>query len=160
MSSHLITVVVNDEPTAVDVESRLLLVDLLRDRLGLTAAHVGCDTTSCGACTVLLDGRPVKSCTVFAVQAADRHVQTLEGAHASAEREFKSLQNAFHNEHGLQCGFCTPALLLTGLALLRERPELSRQDIREGISGNICRCTGYENIVNAIETAGKSIREG
>jgi carbon-monoxide dehydrogenase small subunit len=156
----LITVVVNDEPTAVDVESRLLLVDLLRDRLGLTAAHVGCDTTSCGACTVLLDGRPVKSCTVFAVQAADRHVQTLEGADASAEPEFALLKDAFHQEHALQCGFCTPALLLTSLALLKSRPELSRHDIREGISGNICRCTGYENIVNAIEVASKNIREG
>jgi aerobic carbon-monoxide dehydrogenase small subunit len=160
MSRHSIDVIVNGEPASVDVEARLLLIDLLRERLQLTAAHIGCDTTSCGACTVLLDGRPVKSCTVLAVQAAEREVQTLEGADASGDDGFKAIQDAFHNEHGLQCGFCTPALLLTSLALLKERSELSRDEIREAISGNICRCTGYENIVNSIDAASKAIREG
>jgi carbon-monoxide dehydrogenase small subunit len=146
-----VTVTVNGQERSSEVETRLLLVHFLRQTLGLTGTHIGCDTTSCGACTVLLDGVPVKSCTVFAVQ-ADRHeVTTVEGL-ATAEG-LHPIQEAFREEHGLQCGFCTPGMMLTATALLRENPRPSEQEIRWALSGNVCRCTGYQNIVNAVQRA-------
>jgi len=151
-----VTVTVNGQKRSAEIETRLLLVHFLRQTLGLTGTHVGCDTTSCGACTVLLDGVPVKSCTVFAVQADGREVTTVEGL-ATAEG-LHPIQEAFHEEHGLQCGFCTPGMMLTATALLRENPDPSEQEIRWALSGNVCRCTGYQNIVKAVQHAAASNR--
>ncbi|MBI4261567.1 MAG: (2Fe-2S)-binding protein, partial [Actinobacteria bacterium] len=136
-----ITVTVNGAERTADVEPRLLLAHLIRDEFGLNGTHVGCDTTSCGACTVLLDGVPVKSCTMFGVQADGREVTTVEGL-AGADG-LHPVQAAFKEEHGLQCGFCTPGMMLVGAALLEENPDPSEDDVRWAISGNICRCTGY-----------------
>jgi carbon-monoxide dehydrogenase small subunit len=152
-----IDVTVNGAARSADVEPRLLLVGLLRDVLRLTGTHVGCDTSSCGVCTVLLDGVPVKSCTMFAVQADGREVTTVEGLMSGAA--LHPVQQAFHEEHGLQCGFCTPAMLLVGAALLERNPDPSEAEVRWAISGNLCRCTGYQNIVKAIQSAGRTIRE-
>jgi aerobic carbon-monoxide dehydrogenase small subunit len=149
-----ITVRVNGEPRTADVEPRLLLTHLLRDRLGLTGTHIGCDTTSCGVCTVLLDGVPIKSCTMFAVQADGREITTVEGL-AGADG-LHPIQEAFAEEHGLQCGFCTPAMMLVGSALLERNPDPSEEEVRWAISGNMCRCTGYMNIVKAIKAAAGS----
>ena len=146
-----VTVTVNGQERSADIETRLLLVHLLRQTLGLTGTHVGCDTTSCGACTVLLDGVPVKSCTVFAVQADGHEVTTVEGL-ATADG-LHPIQEAFREEHGLQCGFCTPGMMLTATALLRENPSPSDDEIRWALSGNVCRCTGYQNIVKAVQHA-------
>jgi carbon-monoxide dehydrogenase small subunit len=146
-----ITVTVNGQARSAEVETRLLLVHLLRQTLGLTGTHIGCDTTGCGACTVLLDGVPVKSCTVFAVQADGHEVTTVEGL-ATAEG-LHPIQEAFREEHGLQCGFCTPGMMLTATALLRENPSPSEEQIRWALSGNVCRCTGYQNIVKAVQHA-------
>jgi len=153
-----ITVQVNGEARSAEVEPRLLLVHFLRQTLGLTGTHVGCDTTSCGACTVLLDGTPVKSCTVLAVQADGRSVQTVEGLAAGGT--LHPIQQAFHEQHGLQCGYCTPGMMLTSVALLAENPDPSEEEIRWAISGQICRCTGYQNIVKAVQQAGAALREG
>jgi carbon-monoxide dehydrogenase small subunit len=142
---------VNGTERSADVEPRQLLVHLIREELGLTGTHIGCDTTSCGACTVLLDGVPVKSCTMFGVQADGRSVTTVEGL-AGADG-LHPVQAAFKEHHGLQCGFCTPGMLLTGAALIEQNPAPSEQDVRWAISGNICRCTGYSNIVKAIQAA-------
>jgi carbon-monoxide dehydrogenase small subunit len=150
-----ITVTVNGAERTVDVEPRLLLVHLIRETLGLTGTHIGCDTTSCGACTVLLDGVPVKSCTVFGVQADGREITTVEGM--MSDGQLHPIQAAFKEEHGLQCGFCTPGMMLTGKALLDRNPSPTEDDVRWAISGNICRCTGYMNIVKAIQTAGRSM---
>ena len=152
-----ITVTVNGAEKSVDVEPRLLLVHLIRETLGLTGTHIGCDTTSCGACTVLLDGVPVKSCTVFGVQADGREVTTVEGLLSAGALD--PIQAAFKEEHGLQCGFCTPGMMLTGKALLEQNPSPSDDEVRWAISGNICRCTGYMNIVKAIQTAGRVMAE-
>jgi aerobic carbon-monoxide dehydrogenase small subunit len=146
-----ITVTVNGQSRSSEVEPRRLLVHWIRDSLLLTGTHVGCDTTSCGACTVLLDGRPVKSCTVFAVQADGREVTTVEGL--QREGKFSRVQEGFKEEHGLQCGFCTPGMMLVATALLKENPSPSADEIRWAISGNLCRCTGYQNIVKAIQWA-------
>jgi aerobic carbon-monoxide dehydrogenase small subunit len=148
-----ITVTVNGTEHSVDVEPRMLLVHLIREVIGLTGTHVGCDTTSCGACTVLLDGTPVKSCTVLGVQADGREVTTVEGL--ARDGELDPVQQGFTVEHGLQCGFCTPAMMLVGRALLDDDPDPSEEDIRWAISGNICRCTGYQNIVKAIQHAAR-----
>jgi carbon-monoxide dehydrogenase small subunit len=145
-----VTLEVNGAQQAADVEPRLLLVHLIREVLGLTGTHVGCDTTSCGACTVLVDGTPVKSCTMLAVQADGRSVMTVEGLGAGG---LDPIQEAFKQEHGLQCGFCTPGMMLVGSALLAENPDPSDDDVRWAISGNACRCTGYMNIVKAIRAA-------
>jgi carbon-monoxide dehydrogenase small subunit len=153
-----VTVSVNGEPRSADIEPRLLLARFLRDTLGLTGTHIGCDTTNCGACTVLLDGVPVKSCTVLAVQADEREVKTVEGLE-SAEG-LHPMQAAFHEQHGLQCGFCTPGMMLTAIALLEENPDPSDDEIRWALSGNICRCTGYQNIVKAVRQAATTMREG
>jgi carbon-monoxide dehydrogenase small subunit len=152
-----ITVTVNGTQRTADVEPRLLLVHLLREELGLTGTHIGCDTTSCGACTVLLDGVPVKSCTVFGVQADGRSVTTVEGLAPAGG--LHPIQAAFKEEHGLQCGFCTPGMMLTAAALLEHNTSPSEDDVRWAISGNICRCTGYMNIVKAIQAAGRAMAE-
>jgi aerobic carbon-monoxide dehydrogenase small subunit len=151
-----ITVTVNGVARSEDVEPRLLLSGFIRDVLGLTGTHVGCDTTSCGVCAVLLDGAPVKSCTVFAVQADGREVTTVEGL--MQDGELHPIQAAFKEEHGLQCGFCTPAMMLVGAALLEDNPDPTEEDVRWAISGNLCRCTGYTNIVKAIQHAGRDMR--
>ncbi len=152
-----ITVTVNGQERSAEVEPRLLLVHFLRQTLGLTGTHVGCDTSGCGACTVLLDGIPVKSCTVLAVQARGRSVETVEGLAKGGE--LHPIQQAFHEQHGLQCGYCTPGMMLTAAALLVENPDPSEAEIRWALSGNICRCTGYQNIVKAVQSAGATLRE-
>jgi carbon-monoxide dehydrogenase small subunit len=146
-----VTVNINGAERSADVEPRLLLTDFIRGTLGLTGTHMGCDTTSCGVCTVLLDGVPVKSCTVFAVQANGRSITTVEGLKQNGQ--LSAMQQAFHQEHGLQCGFCTPAMMLVGTALLEENPDPTDDEIRWAISGNLCRCTGYMNIIKSIQAA-------
>jgi carbon-monoxide dehydrogenase small subunit len=146
-----VSVHVNGKLRIADVEPRLLLVHLLREHFRLTGTHVGCDTTQCGACTVLLDGRSVKSCTVFAVQADGSEVTTIEGL--AKDGELHPLQEGFWEEHGLQCGYCTPGMIMAAVTLLNDTPEPTEEQIREGISGNLCRCTGYQHIVNAIQRA-------
>ncbi len=146
-----VTVNINGTERSADVEPRRLMVHLIREDFELTGTHIGCDTTSCGACTVLLDGVPVKSCTMFGVQADGRSVTTVEGLAGAAG--LHPIQAAFKEEHGLQCGFCTPGMMLTGAALIEQNPTPSEQDIRWAISGQICRCTGYTNIVKAIQAA-------
>jgi aerobic carbon-monoxide dehydrogenase small subunit len=150
-------IVVNGQPHVVELEPRLLLVHFLRDSLGLTGTHVGCDTTSCGACTVLLDGTPIKSCTFLAVQADGRRLTTVEGLMQNGA--LHPIQEGFKSEHGLQCGFCTPGMMLVSAALLDENANPSEQEIRWAISGNICRCTGYQNIVKAVQHAAAKLRE-
>jgi aerobic carbon-monoxide dehydrogenase small subunit len=144
---------VNGQEKTADVEPRLLLVDFIRDHLRLTGTHVGCDTSSCGACTVLLDGAPVKSCTMLAVQADGRELMTVEGLAQGAQ--LHPVQVGFHEEHGLQCGFCTPGMMLVAAELLERIPDPTEEEIRWAISGNICRCTGYMNIVKAIRHAAR-----
>ena len=143
-----VSVTVNGEQRDVDVEPRRLLVHLLRDDLGLTATNIGCDTTSCGACTVLVDGESVKSCTMLAASADGHEVTTLEGLARSGE--WHPVQDAFREKHGLQCGFCTPGMVMAAVSLLRENPKPSAEDVRSGLEGNLCRCTGYRNIVAAV----------
>jgi carbon-monoxide dehydrogenase small subunit len=147
-----ITVTVNGTERRDEVEPRMLLVHYLRDVCGLTATNIGCDTTSCGACTVHLDKAAVKSCTVLAVQADDREVTTLEGL-AGPDGELHPMQQAFRSEHALQCGFCTPGMVMAATALVRDNPNVSEREIREGLEGNLCRCTGYHNIVRAVHAA-------
>jgi carbon-monoxide dehydrogenase small subunit len=155
MARHSITITVNGAAKSAEVDSRLLLVHFIRETIGLTGTHIGCDTTHCGACTVLLDGTPVKSCTVLAVQADGRNVTTVEGLEVDGKLD--PIQEGFMQEHGLQCGFCTPGMMLTSRALLARNASPSELEIREAISGNLCRCTGYVNIVKAVQyAAGKS----
>ncbi len=146
-----VRVKVNGSDHEAEIEPRLLLVHFIREVLTLTGTHVGCDTTNCGACTVLLDGRAVKSCTVFAVQADGCEIRTIEGV--ADNGKLHPLQEGFKEEHGLQCGFCTPGMIMSACALLERNPHPSEQDIRWGISGNMCRCTGYQNIVKAVQYA-------
>lgn len=134
----------------------MLLVQLIREELGLTGTHIGCDTTYCGACTILLNGDPVKSCTVLAVQADQSEILTVEGL--EKDGQLHPLQEAFSEHHGLQCGFCTPGMLMSAYALLADNPAPTRQEIRKGIAGNLCRCTGYENILNAVAAAAEEMR--
>ena len=153
-----VTVSVNGEQRSGDVEPRLLLVHYLRDHLGLTGTNVGCDTSSCGACTVLLDGESVKSCTVLAVQADDHAVTTIEGLAPARDGDggdgaLHPMQRAFHEQHGLQCGYCTPGMVMAAVSLLQEDPRPSEDDVRLGLEGNLCRCTGYHNIVKAVMAA-------
>ena len=157
MSRHQIQVEVNGTAREAEVDSRLLLVHFLRDRLQLTGTHVGCDTTHCGACTVLLDGTPVKSCTLLAVQANGRAVTTVEGL----ERDGKlhPVQEGFWEMHGLQCGYCTPGMMMTSYALLQRNRDPTDLEIRQAISGNLCRCTGYVNIVKAVHYAAEKLRK-
>ena len=154
--SQPITVTVNGDRKTAEVEPRLLLVHFLRETLRLTGTHIGCDTTHCGACTVLVEGVPVKSCTMLAVQAAGQQVTTVEALAAGGT--LHPIQAAFKQEHGLQCGFCTPGMMLTSIALLQEKPDPTDEDIRWALSGNICRCTGYMNIVKAVRSAAAQMK--
>ena len=151
-----INVTVNGKKRSATVESRLLLVELIRDVLDLTGTHVGCDTTYCGACTVLFNGAPVKSCTMFAVQADGAEITTVEGL--VNDGKLHPLQEAFAEKHGLQCGFCTPGMMLSSLYLLKEHPQPTEQEIRKGISGNTCRCTGYQNIFKSVRYAAETMK--
>lgn len=152
-----IQVTVNGRTYTAEVEPRLLLVHFIRDVLNLTGTHIGCDTTSCGACTVIWNGRPVKSCTVFAVQADGTEILTVEGL--EQDGQLHPVQEGFWEEHGLQCGFCTPGMMMTAVAFLQENPDPTEEEIRKAISGNLCRCTGYVNIVKAIQYAARQMRE-
>ena len=156
MAKHNITVTINGESPAAEVDSRLLLVHFIRDTLRLTGTHIGCDTTHCGACTVLLDGEPVKSCTVLAVQANNKEIKTVEGLADGGN--LHPVQEGFYEEHGLQCGYCTPGMMMTSYALLQRNPNPSEQEIREAISGNLCRCTGYVNIVKSVQHAAAKLQ--
>ena len=151
MAIHKIKVKVNGQVREAAVEPRLLLVHFLREVLSMTGTHIGCDTTTCGACTVLFDGRAIKSCTAFAVMADGHDLMTVEGLEKDGKLD--PIQEGFFQEHGLQCGFCTPGMLMTGYALLKKNPSPSEADVRMAISGNLCRCTGYVNIVKAIQHA-------
>jgi carbon-monoxide dehydrogenase small subunit len=146
-----VSINVNGRMRKAHVEPRTLLVHFLREQLNLTGTHIGCDTSQCGACTVLIDGRSAKSCTIFAVQAEGSEITTIEGL--ARDGQLHPLQNGFWEEHGLQCGFCTPGMIMAGVNLLTENPTPGEQEIREGLSGNFCRCTGYQHIVNAVQNA-------
>ena len=153
-----VTLRVNGVQHTREVEPRLLLVHFLRDTLGLTGTHVGCDTSNCGACTVHLDGEAVKSCTVLAVQADGSEVTTIEGI--AGDGGLHPMQKAFHEMHGLQCGFCTPGMIMAAIDLVGDNPDPSEHEVREGIEGNLCRCTGYQNIVRAVQQAAAEMRAG
>ena len=155
---ELIKLKINGKEREVAAEPRLLLVHFIREQLGLTGTHVGCDTSNCGACTVLLNGKTVKSCTMFAVQADGAEIMTVEGLPQNGS--LHPLQEGFKEEHGLQCGFCTPGMLMSSYALLQKNPDPSEAEIRWGISGNLCRCTGYQNIVKAVQFASKKMAQG
>jgi carbon-monoxide dehydrogenase small subunit len=157
MSTHTINVTVNGVARQAQVESRLLLVHFLREELRLTGTHIGCDTTHCGACTIWVDGTPVKSCTMLAVQADGRQITTVEGLEQNGK--LHAIQEGFMHEHGLQCGFCTPGMMMTSAALLAHNKNPDEKDIRQCISGNLCRCTGYVNIVKAVKYAANKLRE-
>ena len=150
-----VTMTVNGQQRSGDVEPRLLLVHFLRDVLGLTGTHVGCDTSQCGACTIIMNGAAVKSCTVLAVQADGADLETIEGL--AKDGKLHPIQTGFWEEHGLQCGFCTPGMIMTSVDLLKNNPAPSEEEIRRGIEGNLCRCTGYQNIVKAIQYAAKEM---
>jgi len=154
----LVKLSINGEKHEADVEPRLLLVHMIREVLRLTGTHIGCDTTHCGACTILMDGRPVKSCTMFAVQAQGKQLMTVEGLEQGGK--LHPLQEGFMAEHGLQCGYCTPGMLMTSYAFLKKHPSPTEDDIRWAISGNLCRCTGYVNIVKSVQYAAAKLREG
>jgi aerobic carbon-monoxide dehydrogenase small subunit len=151
-----VTILVNGEPRTAEIEPRLLLVHFIREVLGLTGTHIGCDTTNCGACTVLCDGLPIKSCTSFAVMMDGHEITTVEGLGLSSE--LHPIQQGFKEEHGLQCGFCTPGMMLASRALLQENINPTEEDIRWALSGNLCRCTGYQNIVKAVLWAAAKMR--
>jgi carbon-monoxide dehydrogenase small subunit len=157
MSNHTITLTVNGESITREVESRTLLVHFIRESLELTGTHIGCDTTSCGACTILLDGKPTKCCTVFAVQADGSTVETIESV--AGPTGLHPIQEGFWEKHGLQCGYCTPGMIMTAKSLLSKNPSPSETEIREGISGNLCRCTGYNKIVEAIQYAADKMQQ-
>jgi carbon-monoxide dehydrogenase small subunit len=150
-----ISLTVNGTQYRHDVEPRMLLVHYLRDVLGLTGTHIGCDTSNCGACTILFDGQAVKSCTIFAVQADGHEVKTIEGLQENGK--LHPLQEAFWSEHGLQCGYCTPGMIMASLGLLQRNPNPTEQEIRLGLEGNLCRCTGYQNIVKAVQVAAEEM---
>ncbi|MGB8328729.1 MAG: (2Fe-2S)-binding protein [Polyangiales bacterium] len=156
MSNHEITLTINGETVARTVEARTLLVHFIREDLSLTGTHIGCDTTSCGACTVLVNGRPVKSCTMFAVQAEGAEIETIENLAAGGT--LHPLQEGFWEKHGLQCGYCTPGMIMSAKGFLAEHPNPTEDEIRHGISGNLCRCTGYNKIVEAIQYAAEKLQ--
>ena len=152
-----LSMTVNGQPVSHDIEDNMLLVTYLRETLALTGTHIGCDTSQCGACVVHINGVSAKSCTVLAVQAEGKDVTTIEGI-ASGDR-LHPMQQAFHDQHGLQCGYCTPGMVMSAIELVQANPALSEQDIREGLEGNICRCTGYHNIVKAVQTGAQAMRK-
>lgn len=156
MSIHHLKVTINGQVHEADVESRLLLVHFLRENLSMTGTHIGCDSSSCGACTVMLNGRNVKSCTVLAVQADGGEMTTVEGL--AANGNLHPIQEGFHMEHGLQCGYCTPGMMMSAVALLKKNPNPTEEEIRWGLSGNLCRCTGYNNIVKAVQYAAQKMK--
>jgi carbon-monoxide dehydrogenase small subunit len=158
MAKTLVTMTVNGKKVEKAVEARTLLVHFLREELNLTGTHIGCETSHCGVCTVDLDGKSVKSCTVFAIQADGGQLLTVEGLAAGGK--LHAVQEGFYQEHGLQCGFCTPGMLIRAYRLLQENPDPSEEEIRAGMSGNLCRCTGYQNIVKAVQHAGRQLRSG
>ncbi|HZV49026.1 MAG TPA: (2Fe-2S)-binding protein [Candidatus Dormibacteraeota bacterium] len=153
---HKVSVVINGKQREDEVESRLLLVHYIRDVAGLTGTHIGCDTSQCGACTVLLDGKAVKSCTMFAVQADGHEIRTIEGL-AAPDGTLHPIQQAFWDEHGLQCGYCTPGFIMAAVYLLDQNPNPTEEEIRKGLEGNLCRCTGYVNIVKAVQSAAQKM---
>jgi len=157
MAERVVTLTLNGKKHELQVEDRELLIHTLRERLNLTGAHIGCETTHCGVCTVDLDGKSVKSCTMFTVQADGASITTIEGM-ASPDGTLHPLQEAFRMEHGLQCGFCTPGMIMRSYRLLQENPDPSDEEIRWGISGNLCRCTGYQNIIKAVRSAAEKMR--
>ena len=157
MSKHSVSIDINGKTVNKEVDSRMLLVHFIREELLMTGTHIGCDTSSCGACTILMDGRSVKSCTLYTVQANGRSVKTIEGMEEGGA--LHPLQEGFHEEHGLQCGFCTPGMIMRAAELLEKNPNPSEEDIRWGISGNLCRCTGYVNIVKAIQYAAEKMQK-
>tara|TARA_R110002110_G_scaffold80165_4_gene209016 strand:- start:3213 stop:3677 length:465 start_codon:yes stop_codon:yes gene_type:complete len=152
----VVAMTVNGKPASADVEPRTLLVQFIREQLGLTGTHVGCDTSQCGACVVHVDGRAVKSCTMLAAQAEGAEILTIEGL--ASNGDLHPVQKAFREHHGLQCGFCTPGMIMTAIDLIRRKPELDEQTVRDELEGNICRCTGYHNIVKAILAASQEMR--
>ncbi len=157
MSNHHISVTVNGAVQEADVDARLLLVHFIREDLDMTGTHIGCDTSHCGACTVLINGKAIKSCTYFAVQADGAEVSTVEGLVQNGD--LSPIQEGFHEMHGLQCGFCTPGMMLSSVALLEQNPNPTEDEIRWGLSGNLCRCTGYVNIVKAVQYASEKMQE-
>ena len=157
MSKHTVTIEINGSSFTREVDSRLLLVHFLRENLQMTGTHIGCDTTHCGACTVLMDGRSIKTCTVYTVQANGKSLTTIEGM--ETEGKLHPLQEGFHEEHGLQCGFCTPGMIMRAAELLEKNTNPSEEEIRVGISGNLCRCTGYVNIIKAVQYAAEKIQK-
>ena len=157
MSKHTVTIEINGSSITREVDSRLLLVHFLREELEMTGTHIGCDTSHCGACTVLMDGRSVKSCTLFTIQADGKSLKTIEGMETGGK--LHALQDGFHEEHGLQCGFCTPGMIMRAAELLEKNPNPSEEEIRWGISGNLCRCTGYVNIIKAVQYAAEKIQK-
>ena len=156
MSKHTVTIEINGSSFTREVDSRLLLVHFLRENLQMTGTHIGCDTTHCGACTVLMDGRSIKTCTVYTVQANGKSLTTIEGM--ETEGKLHPLQEGFHEEHGLQCGFCTPGMIMRAVELLGKNPNPTEDEIRTGISGNLCRCTGYVNIVKSVQYAAEKMK--
>ena len=157
MSKHIVSIDINGKTVNKEVDSRMLLVHFLREELQLTGTHIGCDTSSCGACTILINGRSVKSCTLYTVQANGKSVKTIEAMEEGGA--LHPLQEGFHEEHGLQCGFCTPGMIMRAAELLEKNPNPSEEEIRWGISGNLCRCTGYVNIVKAIQYAAEKMQK-
>ena len=157
MSKHTVTIEINGSSITREVDSRLLLVHFLREELEMTGTHIGCDTSHCGACTVLMDGRSVKSCTLFTLQADGKSLKTIEGMETGGK--LHALQEGFHEEHGLQCGFCTPGMIMRAAELLEKNPNPSEEEIRMGIAGNLCRCTGYVNIIKAVQYAAEKIQK-
>ena len=156
MSKHTVTIEINGSSFTREVDSRLLLVHFIRENLQMTGTHIGCDTTHCGACTVLMDGRSIKSCTLFTIQANGKSLTTIEGLESGGK--LHPLQEGFHEEHGLQCGFCTPGMIMRAVELLGKNPNPTEDEIRTGISGNLCRCTGYVNIVKSVQYAAEKMK--
>ena len=156
MSKHTVTIEINGSSFTREVDSRLLLVHFIREDLQMTGTHIGCDTTHCGACTVLMDGRSIKSCTLFTIQANGKSLATIEGLESGGK--LHPLQEGFHEEHGLQCGFCTPGMIMRAVELLEKNPNPTEDEIRWGISGNLCRCTGYVNIVKSVQYAAEKMK--
>ena len=156
MSKHTVNIEINGSNITREVDSRMLLVHFIREELQMTGTHIGCDTSSCGACTVLMDGRSIKSCTLFTIQADGKSLTTIEGLESAGK--LHPLQEGFHEEHGLQCGFCTPGMIMRAVEILEKNPNPTEEEIRWGISGNLCRCTGYVNIVKSVQYAAEKMK--